>query len=91
MFMFKIYTYTYICYIYVIYFLLTYGVFVNCSGIFIKTLANASHDRRSLSAPQIVLNAIGFSITVIVTVLITLYAKRRIKELQMQEELPLLQ
>ncbi|KAL8064370.1 hypothetical protein ABFX02_01G084900 [Erythranthe guttata] len=57
------------------------------TGILIKTLANASHEGRSLSAPQIVLNAIGFSITVIVTILITLYAKRRIKELQMQEEL----
>lgn len=58
----------------------------NCSGVLIKTLANASHDRQPLSAPQIIFNVIGFSITVATTLIITLYAKRRIKELQMREE-----
>ncbi|KAK6137653.1 hypothetical protein DH2020_028579 [Rehmannia glutinosa] len=57
------------------------------TGILIKTLANASHDRHSLSALQIVFNVIGFCITVATTVIVTLYAKRRLKELQMQEEL----
>ncbi|KAL0329658.1 UNVERIFIED_CONTAM: hypothetical protein Sradi_4952500 [Sesamum radiatum] len=57
------------------------------TGILIKTLANASHDRHSLSASQIIFNVIGFCITVATTVIITLYAKRRLKELQMQEEL----
>ncbi|XP_051137783.1 uncharacterized protein LOC127255997 [Andrographis paniculata] len=56
------------------------------TGILIKTLANASQDGQSLSAPQIIFNVIGFSLTVATTVIITLYAKRRIKELQMQEE-----
>lgn len=59
----------------------------NCRGILIKTLANASQDRKSLSVPQIVFNVIGFCITVATTVLVTLYAKRRLKELQMKEEL----
>ncbi|KAL0393418.1 UNVERIFIED_CONTAM: hypothetical protein Slati_4308000 [Sesamum latifolium] len=57
------------------------------TGILIKTLANASHDRHSLSASQIIFNVIGFCVTVATTVIITLYAKRRLKELQMQEEL----
>ncbi|GER53359.1 SNARE associated Golgi protein family [Striga asiatica] len=57
------------------------------TGILIKTLANASHDRHSLSALQIVFNVIGFCITVVTTIIVTLYAKKRLKELQMQEEL----
>uniref|UniRef100_A0A5B6YS27 VTT domain-containing protein n=1 Tax=Davidia involucrata TaxID=16924 RepID=A0A5B6YS27_DAVIN len=57
------------------------------TGILIRTLADASHDRHSLSAPQIIFNVAGFCATVITTVIITVYAKRRLKELQKEEEL----
>ncbi|KAL6556819.1 hypothetical protein OROHE_006695 [Orobanche hederae] len=57
------------------------------TGILIKTLANASHDRHSLSALDIVFNVVGFCISVVTTVIVTLYAKRRLNELQMEEEL----
>lgn len=60
------------------------------SGIMIKTLADASTDQRTLSTAQIIFNICGFCLTVTTTVIITIYAKRRLKELQMEEE-PLLQ
>lgn len=62
-------------------------VYFYCSGILIKTLANASHDSRSLSAPQIILNVVGFCLTVGTTVLVTVYSKRRLNELQKEEQL----
>ena len=58
-----------------------------CRGILIKTLADASHDRHALSAPQIILNLVGFCATVATTVVVSIYAKRRLKELQKEEEL----
>lgn len=57
------------------------------TGILIETLANASQDSRSLSAPQIVLNVGGFCLTVGTTVLVTVYSKRRLNELQKEEQL----
>ncbi|KAL3647249.1 hypothetical protein CASFOL_008217 [Castilleja foliolosa] len=57
------------------------------TGILITTLANASHGRRSLSALEIIFNVIGFCTTVVTTVIVTMYAKRRLKELQAQEDL----
>ncbi|CAK9135945.1 unnamed protein product [Ilex paraguariensis] len=57
------------------------------TGILIQTLADASHDRHSLSAPQIIFNVFGFGLTVITTVIVTTYAKSRLKELQKDEEL----
>ncbi|KAL3645366.1 hypothetical protein CASFOL_010546 [Castilleja foliolosa] len=57
------------------------------TGILITALANASHDRHSLSALEIIFNVIGFCTTVVTTVIITLYAKKRLNELQTQEEL----
>ncbi|KAG8374808.1 hypothetical protein BUALT_Bualt10G0034100 [Buddleja alternifolia] len=57
------------------------------TGILIKTIADASNDQHSLSAPQIIFNVIGFCISVGTTVIVTLYAKRRLRELQEQEEL----
>ncbi|KAM3343752.1 hypothetical protein BC332_00476 [Capsicum chinense] len=57
------------------------------TGILIKTLANASQEQRFLSAPQIILNVLGFSFTFATTVMITIYAKRRLKQLQRDEEL----
>lgn len=61
----------------------------DCSGIIIQTLADASDDRQSMSTPQILFNIAGFCITAAATVLVTLYAKRRLKELQMEEVLVL--
>ncbi|KAJ4839533.1 hypothetical protein Tsubulata_037059 [Turnera subulata] len=52
------------------------------TGIFIETLADASTDHHMLSAPQIVLNVVGFCATVITTIIITVYAKRQLKVLQ---------
>lgn len=60
---------------------------LRCSGILIKTLADASNDHRYLSAPQIVLNVVGFCLTVSTTVVVTVYAKRRLNELQKEEQL----
>ncbi|RDX70029.1 hypothetical protein CR513_50774, partial [Mucuna pruriens] len=60
------------------------------TGILILTLADASHEKHSLSAPQIILNVAGFCITVATTIVITAYARRRLDELQREEE-PLLQ
>ncbi|XP_042052755.1 TVP38/TMEM64 family membrane protein YtxB-like [Salvia splendens] len=57
------------------------------TGILIKTLANASQDGKPMPVSQMVINVAGFCITVSATVAVTWYAKRRLKELQMQEEL----
>ncbi|XP_061348266.1 uncharacterized protein LOC133293681 [Gastrolobium bilobum] len=56
------------------------------TGILIRTLADASHEKHSLSAPQIILNVLGFCLTVATTIVITVYAKRRLKELQSEDE-----
>lgn len=77
---------------YMVEFLVTHSLFVYiCRGILIKTLANASRDGQSMSLGQIVFNVAGFCLTVATTIVITLYAKRRLKELQIQEEQLLLQ
>ena len=60
------------------------------TGILIRTLADASYEKHSLSAPQIILNVAGFCITVATTIFFTAYARRRLDELQREEE-PLLQ
>ncbi|KAM2624623.1 hypothetical protein TB1_031579 [Malus domestica] len=59
------------------------------TGILIRTLADASHERHGLSAPQIIFTVVGFSLTVASTIFFTVYAKRQLKELQKDEE-PLL-
>jgi len=64
---------------------------IYCRGILMKTLADASTERQSLSAQQIILNALGFCLTVVTTVIITVYAKRRLKELQEEDKMLLLQ
>ncbi|XP_014510667.1 transmembrane protein 64 [Vigna radiata var. radiata] len=56
------------------------------TGILIRTLADASHEKHSLSAPQIILNVAGFCITVATTIFITAFARRRLDELQKEEE-----
>lgn len=60
------------------------------TGTLIRTLADASTEKHSLSAPQIILNAAGFCITVATTIFVTVYARRRLDELQREEE-PLLE
>ncbi|KAK4748564.1 hypothetical protein SAY87_015150 [Trapa incisa] len=59
------------------------------TGNFIKTLADASYDRHSLSAPQIIFNLLGFLATIATTIIFTIYAKRQLKILRSEEE-PLL-
>ncbi|KAK9079702.1 hypothetical protein SSX86_001381 [Deinandra increscens subsp. villosa] len=61
------------------------------TGIMIRTLADASYDQRSLSASQIICTVFGFLLTVATTVVVTVYAKRRLSELQIDEEQLLLQ
>ncbi|KAK7406203.1 hypothetical protein VNO78_07823 [Psophocarpus tetragonolobus] len=57
------------------------------TGILIKTLANVSHQNRTLSASQIILNVVGFCITVATIIIFTVYAKRQLKELQKEDDL----
>ncbi|KAD5508313.1 hypothetical protein E3N88_16016 [Mikania micrantha] len=61
------------------------------TGIMIRTLADASNDQQSLSAPQIICTVFGFLLTVATTVVVTVYAKRRLSDLQKDEEQLLLQ
>lgn len=57
------------------------------TGILIKTLANASHEKHTLSAMEIVVNVVGFCITVATIIFSTFYAKRQLKELQENDDL----
>ncbi|GFZ02169.1 SNARE associated Golgi protein family [Actinidia rufa] len=57
------------------------------TGILIRTLADASHSRHSLSAPQIIFNVLGFCATVATTIVVTIYAKRRLNDLHKDEQL----
>lgn len=52
------------------------------TGIVIQALADASSDERTLSAPQIIFNVVGFCSTVATTIFFTLYAKRQLNILQ---------
>ncbi|MCI26629.1 membrane protein, partial [Trifolium medium] len=56
-------------------------------GILIRTLADATNESQSLTAQQIIFNALGFCLTVATTVIITVYAKRRLKELQEEDKM----
>lgn len=57
----------------------------------IRTLADASADDQALSAMQIVCTVFGFLLTVLTTVVVTVYARRRLSDLQKDEEQLLLQ
>ncbi|KAK8533206.1 hypothetical protein V6N13_046366 [Hibiscus sabdariffa] len=57
------------------------------TGTLIQTLADASQERHGLSAVQILLNVGGFLITLVTTVVFTVYAKRQLRILQTEEEL----
>ncbi|KAI3752915.1 hypothetical protein L2E82_24957 [Cichorium intybus] len=59
---------------------------VATDGIMIRTLADASYDQHSLSATQIIFIVFGFLLTIITTVVVTVYVKRRLNELQKDEE-----
>ncbi|KAL7594984.1 hypothetical protein Lser_V15G27733 [Lactuca serriola] len=61
------------------------------TGLMIRTLADASNDQHSLSVTQILGTVGGFLLTITTTVLVTVYAKRRLNELQKDEEQLLLQ
>ncbi|MFS7924094.1 hypothetical protein Hanom_Chr03g00268581 [Helianthus anomalus] len=52
----------------------------------IRTLADASKDQRSLAPLQIVLTVCGFILTIVTTIIVTVCAKKRLKELQTVEE-----
>lgn len=67
-------------------FVLTF-VLIILSGIMIKTWADASNDNQALSTSQIIFNVLGFASSVTTTVIITMFAKRRLKEMQKEEEL----
>uniref|UniRef100_A0A2P2K542 Uncharacterized protein MANES_02G031700 n=1 Tax=Rhizophora mucronata TaxID=61149 RepID=A0A2P2K542_RHIMU len=49
------------------------------TGIIIKALADASSERHSLSAPQVIFNVMGFCASVLATIIFTVYAKRKLK------------
>lgn len=57
------------------------------TGILIRTLADASHERHNLSAPQIIFTVLGFCATAATTIFFTVYAKRKLKELQREDEM----
>lgn len=60
------------------------------TGILIKTLADASQDKHSLTAQQIIFNLLGFGATAATTIAVTMYAKKRLKKLQDEDEMMLL-
>ncbi|CAJ1928215.1 unnamed protein product [Sphenostylis stenocarpa] len=57
------------------------------TGTLIKTLANATHEHHTLSAPDIILNVFGFCVTVGTVIFFTVYAKRQLKELRKGDDL----
>ncbi|KAL5541027.1 hypothetical protein UlMin_042600 [Ulmus minor] len=57
------------------------------TGILIRTLADASHEHRGLSAPQIIVTVVGFCAAAATTIFFTAYAKRKLTELQREDEL----
>lgn len=60
--------------------------FSHCRGILIMTLADASKERHSLSAPQIIFNVTGFCFTAAAAIFFTMYAKKWLKDLRKEEE-----
>lgn len=56
------------------------------TGIMIRTLADASNDNRSLTTLQIVFTVGGFILTIATTIVVTVYAKKRLSELRKNEE-----
>lgn len=56
------------------------------TGILIKTLADASGEHQALSAQQIIFNVLGFAATVATTIICTIFAKRRLKTIPIEDE-----
>ncbi|GAB4856978.1 hypothetical protein Ancab_014891 [Ancistrocladus abbreviatus] len=57
------------------------------TGILIKTLADASHGQHYLSAEQIIFNILGFGAAAATAIICTMFAKRRLSSLQLEEGL----
>lgn len=57
------------------------------TGILIRTLADASHKHQFLSPQQIIFNVLGFAATVATTVVCTIFAKRRLSKLQLEDDM----
>ncbi|KAM6556940.1 hypothetical protein CsatB_003959 [Cannabis sativa] len=57
------------------------------TGILIRTLADASNDHHGLSAPQIILTVVGFCAAAATTTFFTVYAKRKLNDLQTEDDL----
>ncbi|GAU20699.1 hypothetical protein TSUD_231130 [Trifolium subterraneum] len=57
------------------------------TGILIRALAAASHEKHIMSAPEIIFNVVGFCIAIGTTIFFTVYAKRRLDELRKEDEL----
>ncbi|XP_057520077.1 uncharacterized protein LOC130800511 [Amaranthus tricolor] len=55
------------------------------TGILIKTLADASDEKHSLSAREIIMNVVGFAATVATTILCTILAKKRLKTMPIED------
>ncbi|KAI3828853.1 hypothetical protein L1987_02963 [Smallanthus sonchifolius] len=56
------------------------------TGIMIRTLADASKEERSLAPLQIVFTVCGFVVTIVTTIIVTVYAKKRLSEMQAEDE-----
>ncbi|KAJ0623181.1 hypothetical protein HanIR_Chr01g0028941 [Helianthus annuus] len=52
----------------------------------IRTLADASKEQRSLAPLQIMFTVCGFVITIVSTIIVRVYAKKRLSELQANDE-----
>ncbi|KAJ0964106.1 hypothetical protein J5N97_029228 [Dioscorea zingiberensis] len=57
------------------------------SGILIRTLADATNQGGFLSMEQVIYDALGFCVAVVATIAITIYAKKALRTLQVEEEL----
>ncbi|XP_058104684.1 uncharacterized protein LOC131248421 [Magnolia sinica] len=57
------------------------------SGILIRSLADASQGQQFLSVQQIIYDALGFCVALAATIAITVYAKRALQNLQIEDEL----
>ncbi|XP_010533740.1 PREDICTED: uncharacterized protein LOC104809436 [Tarenaya hassleriana] len=60
------------------------------TGILIRTLADASDKRHSMSVGEILVDILGFCLTMAATIICTVYAKNKLNSMQSDEE-PLLQ
>uniref|UniRef100_A0A7C8Z2Y0 VTT domain-containing protein n=2 Tax=Opuntia streptacantha TaxID=393608 RepID=A0A7C8Z2Y0_OPUST len=56
------------------------------SGILLRTVAEAMADHTPVSKFQLVLDGVGFCLTVVATIMIGFYAKRKLEQLHEQEE-----